>query len=161
MKKGFKFFYAFAAVMLTAYICSALTEAGINSWYNDIAKPALVPPNIVFPIFWSVIYVLLIFSTFIALREADSYMRRKANNLFIVQLLLQILWCFTFFAEGYLGLGFAVIVLLDIAVFRMIVVYNKINRLSAWLLYPYYWWLVFATFLNGIFVYNSGLIVVF
>lgn len=161
MKKAFKFFYAAAAVLLTAYICTIFTKAGINLWYDDFPKPPLTPPNIVFPIAWSIIYVLLIVSVFIALRDADSYNRRKANNLFITQLLLQILWCYTFFAHGYLGLGLALIVLLDITIYRMIVVFGRISRLASRLLYPYYWWLIFATFLNAVFVASGGLIVVF
>ncbi len=161
MKHGFKFFYSTFAVLLTAYICSIFTQTGITGWYNDINLPPLTPPNYIFPIVWSVLYVLLILSTFIVLKNADSYNKRKANNFFIIQLFLQILWCFTFFAQGYLGLGFVVIILLDIIVFKMISIYHKISRVAGMLLYPYYWWLIFATFLNFNFVYNLGLIIVF
>lgn len=161
MKQGFKFFYSFFSVMLTAYVCSIFTDIGIKQWYDGVEKPFLTPPNIVFPIVWSVLYVLLAISTFMVLRDADSYNRKKANNIFIIQLFLQILWCFTFFAQGHLGLGFAVIILLDVCVFRMVSVYSKINKTASYMLYPYYWWLLFATFLNFNFVYNLGLIIVF
>ena len=161
MKKGFKFFYAAAAVLLTAYICSALTRIGIDGWYNNFDKPLLTPPNIVFPIVWSIIYVLLILATFIVLRDGDSTQRNKANNLFITQLALQILWCFSFFAQGQIGLSMLVIILLDIVVYKMITVFYEIRKLSGWLLYPYYWWLIFATFLNAVFISFFGLIVVF
>lgn len=161
MKKGFKFFYVTAAVLLTAYICSALTHIGLNGWYNGFDKPPLTPPNLVFPIAWSVIYVLLVLASFIALRDGDSAQRNKANNLFITQLALQILWCFAFFAQGQLALAMAIIILLDITVYKMITVFLKIRKLSGWLLYPYYWWLVFATFLNAVFISSFGLIVVF
>jgi tryptophan-rich sensory protein len=160
MKQGIKFFYVFFAVMLTAYICSVFTNNGISQWYDNIEKPFLTPPNKVFPIAWAILYVLIIISTFIALKDADSYNRKKANNYFILQLFLQILWCFTFFAEGHLGLGFAIILLLDIAVFKMIGIYSKINKTASYMLYPYYWWLLFATFMNFNFVYNFGLVMV-
>ena len=161
MKQGFKLFYSFFAVMLTAYICSIFTDIGINQWYNSVEKPMLTPPNVVFPSVWTILYILIALSTYKVLKDADSYNRKKANNIFIIQLFLQILWCFTFFAQGYLGLGFAVIVLLDMSVFRMINIYSKINKKASYLLYPYYWWLVFATFLNFNFVYKFGLIMVF
>ena len=161
MKQGFKLFYSFFAVMLTAYICSIFTDIGINQWYNSVEKPMLTPPNVVFPSVWAVLYILIALSTYKVLKDADSYNRKKANNIFIIQLFLQILWCFTFFAQGYLGLGFAVIVLLDMSVFRMINIYSKINKKASYMLYPYYWWLVFATFLNFNFVYKFGLIMVF
>ena len=146
MKHIFKFFYVLLSVMLTAYICSVFTNNGIAQWYNNVEKPFLTPPNKVFPIAWTILYVLLIVSTFWVIKNADSYNRKKANNYFILQLFLQILWCFTFFTQGHLGLGFAVILLLDICVFKMISVYSKINKTASYLLYPYYWWLLFATF---------------
>ena len=161
MKQGFKFIYTFSATMLTAYICSVFTHSGIKEWYDGVEKPFLTPPNIVFPIAWSILYVLIMISTFMVLRDADSFNRKKANNLFIVQLFLQILWCFTFFAQGHLGLGFAIILLLDMCVFAMIVVYAKANKLASYMLYPYYWWLLFASFMNFNFVYKYGLVMVF
>ncbi len=161
MQKVFKFIYSAVMVMLTAYICSQFTQFGISSWYNDFAKPPFTPPNVVFPIMWSIIYCLLIFATFVVLIKAEAFYRRKAENIFIIQLILQILWCYTFFAQGYLGLGLLVIILLDIAVFRQIVVYSRTSKFASRLLYPYYWWLMFATFLNAMFVYYGGLIVVF
>ena len=160
MKHIFKFFYVLLSVMLTAYICSVFTNNGIAQWYNNVEKPFLTPPNKVFPIAWTILYVLLIVSTFWVIKNADSYNRKKANNYFILQLFLQILWCFTFFTQGHLGLGFAVILLLDICVFKMISVYSKINKTASYLLYPYYWWLLFATFMNFNFVYNFGLVMV-
>lgn len=161
MKQGFKLFYSFFAVMLTAYICSIFTDIGINQWYNSVEKPMLTPPNIVFPSVWTILYILIALSTYKVLKDADSYNRKKANNIFIIQLFLQVLWSFVFFAQGHLGLGFAVIILLDMSVFRMISVYSKINKKASYMLYPYYWWLVFATFLNFNFVYKFGLIMVF
>lgn len=161
MRQGFKFFYVTVAVLLTGYISSLLTHIGIDGWYNNFDRPMLTPPNYVFPIAWSIIYILLIVSSFIALRDADSVLRNKVNNLFLAQLALQIIWCFAFFAQGQLALGMAVILLLDIVVYKMIVTYGRIKKLAGWLLYPYYWWLIFATFLNAIYISSFGLIVVF
>ena len=63
MRQAFKFFYVFLAVILTAYICSVFTDNGINRWYNNIEKPFLTPPNEVFPIAWTILYVLIIISS--------------------------------------------------------------------------------------------------
>jgi len=160
MKKIFKFIYIIIAVSLTSYLCSKFTHIGLSNWYNNLNKPFLTPPNIVFPIVWSIIYTLIVISSFIAMRDTQNSQQAKVNNYFLAQLFLQILWCFIFFAEGYLGLGFAIIVLLDITVFKMISVFTKINKLASVLLYPYYWWLMFATFLNFNYIYNFGLIIV-
>ena len=102
MKQGFKFFYSFFAVILTAYICSVFTDIGLNNWYKNIEKPFLTPSDMVFSIVWPVLYVLIAVSTFMVLRDADSYKRKNINNIFIIQLFLQILWSFIFFAQGHL-----------------------------------------------------------
>ena len=146
--------------MLTAYICSVFTDIGLNNWYKNIEKPFLTPPDKVFSYVWPILYILIFLSTFAVLRNADSYNRKKVNNIFIIQLFLQILWSFIFFAQGLLGLGLAVIVLLDVSIFKMILAYEKVNKTASYLLYPYYWWLIFATFLNFNFVYKFGLIIV-
>lgn len=159
MKKGFKFFYVTAAVLLTAYICSFLTRMGPEGWYNQVTRPEFTPPAAVFGIVWSIIYVLLVVSSYLALRDADSAARNQANNLFLAQLALQILWCFAFFAEGQTGLGMLLIILLDIVVYKMIAVFLQIRKLAGWLLYPYYWWLVFATFLNAVYISALGPVV--
>ena len=161
MKHGFKLFYTLTTVMLTAYICSVFTQTGMNEWYLGLSLPQIMPPRVVFPIVWSVLYVLLIISSFIALRDSKTSQRKRVNSLFITNMFLQILWCYTFFAQGQLGLGLAVLILLDISTFKLVSVFQKVNKISGYLLYPYYWWLIFATFLNIVFIYNFGLIMVF
>lgn len=161
LKKGFKFLYVVISVWLTAYICSIFTQTGLSGWYNSFNKPELTPPNQVFPVIWTIIYILLILSTCIVLRDADSKHRNKINNMFITQLALQILWCFTFFAEGQLGLGLIIILLLDIVAFKTISEFMKVKHFAGLLLYPYYWWLIFATFLNITFVISGGMVILF
>ena len=131
------------------------------NWFHSLKKPEFAPPDWIFGPVWSVLYVLLIISSFIALRDSKTSQRKRVNSLFITNLFLQILWCYTFFAQGQLGLGLAVLILLDISTFKLVSVFQKVNKISGYLLYPYYWWLIFATFLNIVFIYNFGLIMVF
>ena len=161
MRKLFKFIYVVLAVLLTSYLCSKFTHIGLVGWYNNLDKPQLTPPNVIFPIAWSIIYTLIIISTYIALRDATVKQRNKVNNIFLIQLGLQILWCFSFFAEGQIGFALAVVILLGFSVFHMISIFLQVNKLSGFLLYPYYWWIIFATFLNAVFVASSGMIIVF
>ncbi len=161
MKNVFKFFYVTIAVLLTAYICSIFTYNGIASWYQTFPKPAFVPPDKIFSIAWTLLYILLIVSSFIALKNADSQCENRVNNLFLAQLVLQIAWCYSFFAAGWLGLGLFMILVLDVVVYKMITTYLSVNKWSGWMLYPYYWWLIFATFLTAAYVAEGGLIVTF
>ena len=162
MKKAMKYLYVLVSVFLTAYICSVFTRYGIKNWYDNVVGDIpFTPPNYVFPIAWSIIYTLIIAATFIVVSCGDKAKRQRANNLFISQLFLQILWCFSFFAQGLLGLGLIVLILLAVVVFKMINSYYQIKKAAAFLIYPYYWWVLFAIFLNANFVYNLGLVLVF
>ena len=62
-----------------------------------------------------------------------------------------------YFAQGYLAFGLAVIILLDIAVFKMAQLYYKLNHATGYLLIPYCLWVVFATFINFAYVWMHGI----
>ncbi len=161
MKKLPYFLYSLLIVGLTAAIAGWLTRTGISTWYNGYPRPFLTPPDSVFPIVWTILYIAMIIS-FTRYQIAEF---PKADNngkiLFITQLLLQILWCFTFFFKGLPGVAFLVILLLDATVYLLIKNFSRVDKYAAWLLYPYFWWLAFATFLNFNYIYTYGLEIVF
>lgn len=161
MKNAIKFFYAFGIVALTAYIASYFTQFGIYNWYSSLEKPAITPPDSWFPIIWTILYILMAAAFALILIKVDISRQRKANLLFLGQLFLQVLWVFLFFYQGYIALAFAVIILLDIVVYKMIKIFSEIDTLASQLLYPYFWWLVYASFLNLSFIYIFGMIIVF
>ena len=68
--------------------------------------------------------------------------------LFVMQLSLQVLWCMTFFTMQNALMGLLVILMLDATVFLMLMRLRKRDILSARLLYFYFAWLLFATYLN-------------
>lgn len=156
-----KFTYSALSVLVTAYASSYFTQYGIYNWYSSMAKPIFIPADSVFPIVWTILYILLIVSFFFVLVHAHSHELKEANNLFLSQLLLQIIWCFLFFYSGYIGLAFGIIILLDFIVYKMIRYFHKICHGAAYLLYPYFAWICYASFLNFTFIYEQGLIVVF
>ena len=152
MSKTIKFLYATVCVLLTGYICSLAVMTGLPEWYNTAPKPSITPPSFVFSIAWSLIYVLLIASTYIVLCRMKKEQFFKINLLFILQLIFQILWCVSFFLLGEVGLGLAVFILLDFIVFWMAKTYRKVNKAAYYILIPYYLWLAFATLLNALFL---------
>lgn len=160
MEKLAKFLYSAILVVVTAWLCSYFTRFGIDNWYNALEKPFGTPPNEIFAPVWALIYGLMIISFYLILTVA-SPLRRVARQLFIAQLLIQIIWCILFFYEGMLGAAFGVIVFLDVVVWQMLKVFKQIRPLSAWLNYPYLLWLCYATFLNFVFMYVQGAIVEF
>lgn len=99
MAKLAKFLYSTALVVITAWLCSYFTRYGIANWYESFEKPAVTPPNEIFAPVWALIYGLMIVSFYQILTAASS-LRQTAGQLFVAQLLLQIIWTFLFFYEA-------------------------------------------------------------
>ncbi len=161
MEKVKKFLYSAAAVGLAWWINGWFTSYGIFNWYAQFEKPTITPPDSAFPIIWSILYVLMIIAFYMVLMKADRSSGRRVNQLFIGQLVLQIIWTYLFFAMGHIGLAFGVIILLDLVVFKMIMAFKGLDARAAYLMYPYFWWLIYASFLNFSFIYIAGMTVVF
>lgn len=161
MKHFLKLIYSFSIVFLTAYLSSYFTNTGVNGWYVHAHKTVFTPPNFFFPIIWTILYFLIAWSFYIILLNPNQKQNLKAHLLFLSQLFLNIIWCLTFFYKGQLGLALLVILLLDYLVFETIKSFKKINPQTSYFMYPYFAWLLYASFINLLFTINNGLIVVF
>ena len=125
-------------------IVGIITSNAIN--YNDLVKPALSPPAIVFPIAWTIIY-LLIGISYTLLKEKGE-VSKETKQLYYVQLFFNYLWTFLFFVFELRLLSVLWIIILDVLVICMTYQFYKQNKLSGILLIPYVLWLIFATYLN-------------
>lgn len=153
MSNIFKFIVSFAVVAVTAALSSYFSYLGVNTFYPNLALPPLNPPNEIFRFVWPILYVLMIVSFYIILTKENN---SKAIMLFIYQLLLHILWCWLFFTKGLFLFGFIDIILLDITVLIMLKTFHTLNPVAAYLQYPYFVWLLFATYLNAGIWYLNG-----
>lgn len=161
MKHLYKITYSFLVVFLIAYISSYFTRYGVKSWYALANKTIFTPPDSFFPVIWTILYFLIALGFYIILLNPDKKKNLEARQLFLSQLVLNIVWCLTFFYKGQLGLAFLVILLLDYLVLKTIKSFKKVKIQAAYFIYPYFIWLLYATFLNLLFIINNGLIVVF
>ncbi len=114
--------------------------------YNDLIKPTLAPPEIVFPIAWTIIY-LLIGISYTLLKEKGE-VPKETQQLYYTQLIFNYLWTFIFFVFRLRLLSVLWIIILDVLVIIMTYQFYKQNKLSGILLIPYILWLLFATYLN-------------
>ena len=121
-----------------------LTSSSMN--YNDLVKPVLSPPGIVFPIVWTIIY-LLIGISYMLLKEKGE-VSKETKQLYFIQLLFNYLWTFIFFVFRLRLLSVLWIIILDVLVIVMTYQFYKQDKLSSILLIPYVLWLLFATYLN-------------
>ena len=114
--------------------------------YNDLIKPILSPPGIVFPIAWTISY-LLIGISYMLLKEKGE-IPKETKQLYYTQLIFNYLWTFIFFVFRLRLLSVLWIIILDVLVIVMTYQFYKQNKLSGILLIPYVLWLLFATYLN-------------
>ena len=116
---------------------------------DALVKPPLYPNNSLFPIVWSILFILMGVSAYLASNDEKS---RKA---YFTQLFVNALWTPLFFGLNLYLLSFLWIILLIVLVVKMIFTFSKENKLSAYLNIPYLIWLLFAAYLNlGIFILN-------
>ena len=121
--------------------------------YGDMVKPPLSPPSYIFPIVWTILYILMGVSYFIATKDNGN--DKELNQIYILQLLVNFFWPIIFFVLKMYFTAFFWIILLIILVIIMIKELLKNNKISGCLQIPYLIWLLFATYLNiGIFLLN-------
>lgn len=114
--------------------------------YQDIVKPPLSPSGIVFPIVWTILYILMGTSYFLATKDNED--NKELDQIYLLQLFVNFIWPLIFFVLGMYFTAFLWIVLLIILVIVMIKELLKNNKISGYLQIPYLIWLLFATYLN-------------
>lgn len=141
--------YSFILVFVTALISKYFTDVGLETFYDTLIIPETTPEGGYFSFVWGVLYFLLFVSFFIVLSSKKNDEQAKdAHVLFILQLFLQILWCFSFFYMEQLWTSAVVIIILDMVVALMLHTFFYINKWAFVLLLPYLLWILFATYLN-------------
>lgn len=153
MKKFFAYFIPILLAFTIGALGSYIQGEALVEWYPYLIKSPATPPSIVFPIAWSVLYLLIGISAGTMLARGDMSVLR----LWLLQLLLNFLWSVCFFALRSPFIGLLVILALDVAVFAYIIYAAGRRAVAAWLFVPYMLWLIFATYLNGyIYIHNHG-----
>ena len=116
-----------------------------NIDYNELIKPALAPPGFIFPIIWTILYILM----------GISYTltnNKKITKVYYLQLIINLLWTIIFFKLKWYFLAIIWIIILDILVIWMIYLMIKEKKIAGYIQIPYLIWILFATYLT-IFIY--------
>jgi translocator protein len=140
---------AIGPVALAGALGSLATSPNIPTWYAGLAKPGFTPPNWAFPAAWTILYLMMAAAVWRVLsRPLAAPGRSGAIAAFFVQLVLNALWSWAFFALRSPLSGLVVIVLLVVAIVETIRRLAALDRVAAWLLAPYLAWVLYATALN-------------
>lgn len=145
MKINFK--QLFLIIIITIIIGSLFIPFVDMNIYKEIVKPKFSPPSIVFPIVWSILYILMSISLYLVLKSSHTD-QKSSLKIYIFQLLVNSTWTLIFFGFNNYLLGIIWIILLIVLVITMIMNFYQINKISALLQIPYLLWLCIALYLN-------------
>ncbi len=121
--------------------------------YTSLIQPPLAPPKIVFPIAWTILYLLMGISYF--LMQKNELIDNSDKVIYYLQLFVNAFWSLIFFLWKMRFLSILWIIVLDILVIILILKFYAKNKISAYLLLPYLLWILFATYLTiGIYLLN-------
>lgn len=135
---------------------SALITMGNMGLYETVKTPPLSPPAILFPIVWSLLYVLMgISAARIYLADGERQAKRSALLTYAISLIFNFAWSIFFFNMRAFLFSYFWLLALLMLILKTIVSYRDIDRPAAILQIPYALWVTFAGYLNfGIYFLN-------
>lgn len=145
-------------VLLLGILSGAVAGSAMdNPWFALLRKPAAMPPGWLFPVAWTILYLLIGFALALVVSARGSSGRGLAIGLWIAQFLLNLSWSPLFFAAHLVSVAFAVILLMILLTIACTLAFARIRVRAALLMLPYLAWLCFAGWLNhAIEVLNPG-----
>ncbi len=134
---------------------ATLLSGGMSD-YKTLNQPPLSPPGWIFPIVWTVLYLLMGYSAYrVQVSGKDTATIRKALIPYGIQLLLNFIWPIVFFGFHWYLTAFFILVALWVMIYVTIHQFDALDDLAGNLLLPYILWVTFAGYLNlGVFLLN-------
>lgn len=137
----------------------AVASANAGDFYTRLSRPPWAPPPYLFGPVWSVLYFLMGIAAGLVWRARGWAAGRTALTLFILQLALNALWTWLFFAWRMGMWAFIEIVVLWLMILATLLAFGRIRTLSAWLLLPYLAWVSYAAALTyAVWRLNPGIL---
>lgn len=133
-------------IIITILIGSFFSFFTSTDIYDEIVRPVLSPPGIVFPIMWFILYTLMGISFYMILESNKDI--EIPIIIYFIQLLVNSLWTLLFFGIKNFLISSIWIGLLIILVIAMIISFYRVNKKAGLLQIPYLLWLCFALYLN-------------
>jgi len=149
MKKFFTYLFSIASALGVGVLAGILTRGSIDA-YSSAVKPPLSPPPIVFPIVWTVLYILMGIGLALVLTSprATDDSSFVSIAFYVLNLCFNFLWPIWFFVFRLFSFSFVWLLLLLAVVLIMTLVFSATSKWAAYLQIPYIVWLVFAAYLN-------------
>lgn len=130
--------------VVIGFIIGLITNSSID--YAIINRPKISPPGWIFPVVWTILYILMGISYGLLIENKKNDLKTK--SIYIAQLFLNYSWSIIFFTLKLRFLAIIWIILLVISIIIMIAIFFKRNKISGILQIPYLLWCLFATYLT-------------
>lgn len=151
MNKIIIYIKAILLPVLVGALVGIITSGSLD--YNMLQKPPLAPPGAVFPIVWTILYILMGISY--GILKVNNQTDKEVDWIYYIQLAINALWSIIFFNFKWRLFAFVWIILLAVAIISMIRKFYNKNKIAGLLQIPYIIWVIFATYLNfGFYILN-------
>ncbi len=128
---------------------SALLTGDTMKDYAALQKPPLSPPSWVFPIVWTLLYMMMGIASYLVMRSgADLKLINRALLFYAIQLALNFFWSILFFKHGLYLWAFFEIVAMWAVIIVTAVDFFRTSKTAGLLMVPYVLWTTFAAYLN-------------
>ena len=151
MNKIIIYIKAILLPVLVGVLVGIITSGSMD--YNILQKPPLAPPGAVFPIVWTILYILMGISY--GILKVNNQTDEEIDWIYYIQLAINALWSIIFFNFKWRLFAFIWIILLAVAIISMIRKFFGKNKVAGLLQIPYILWVIFAIYLNfGFYILN-------
>lgn len=134
--------------LLVGGIAGFISQDGMST-FQHLTKPPLSPPGWLFPVVWTILYLLMGIASYLILTsQAPQKSIVNALKLYGIQLFFNFFWTFWFFNLGLYFFAFIWLIALWIFILATIFLFSKISKTAAYLMIPYLLWVTFAGYLN-------------
>lgn len=147
MKKWKPLIISLAVSLGTGALAALLTRQSPEV-YESLIQPPLAPPSWVFPVVWTLLYILMGIAAY-RVWVTDDPGRERALTLYGAQLLFNFFWPQIFFSARLYGLALIWIIVLWVLVLLTQRRFARIDRTAGILMLPYLLWVTFAVYLNA------------
>lgn len=154
MMKKYKYLIISILISLGVGGLSALITGGDMDTYKYLSKPPLSPPSVLFPIVWTILFILMGISAYMVYVSKDRN-KDSALTVYVIQLIINFFWSIIFFSLKLRLFAFIWIIFLLVLIIIMIVKFYRISNKAGLLQIPYLIWTCYATYLTiAIYILN-------
>lgn len=136
-------------LLLVALVAMSGVLTPPGAWYAELDKPPLTPPDWLFPVAWTTLYLMMAIAAWRVTLRVSAAERFTVLWPFVAQLAANGLWSILFFGMHWIFVALADLLLLWGLIVLTIRRFARVSSLAAWLLVPYLVWVSFAGYLNA------------